>query len=370
MGALIAVIALALAILSYLRPWSSAPAKPLTSPSTDSFFPIAGWDFVSFTNGWVEALRPPGNTAVLYSTADAGRSWKQVRTPGLDTHPTFNLQALDSRHLLATTNSPDALWWSADGGQSWENRSPPALKQAGSAGRSRWAHFFLDAQHGWLLDSPSDSTQADQLSILWGTDNASVSWHEVWRLDPRSPEFVAVQRQGIHAALSFLDTTTGLLGIRFPDESRLYRTADGGRTWRLVGLPLGKAPLLIFLVAHTRDGAAIVITSDGIQAMATVSRNGGAWEPPRPLPDPLGRGIPFRPAILDHDHWMLALGDKFFVTNDAGQRFASFMPSVPPAHRLGTEIWFGDRMHGWADAGDSMLWSEDGGRSWKLAQPP
>jgi photosystem II stability/assembly factor-like uncharacterized protein len=205
---------------------------------------------------------------------------------------------------------------------------------------------------------------------LWATDNAGVTWREVWRLDPRSPEFVSVQRLGIHAALSFLDTTTGLLGIRFPDESRLYRTADGGRTWRLVGLPLGKPPLLIFLVAQTRDGAAVVITSDGIQAMAIASRGGDAWEPPRPLPDPLGRGIPFRPAILDHDHWMLALGDKFFVTNDAGQRFASFMPSVPPAHRLGTEIWFGDRMHGWADAGDSMLWSEDGGRSWKLAQPP
>jgi photosystem II stability/assembly factor-like uncharacterized protein len=45
-------------------------------------------------------------------------------------------------------------------------------------------------------------------------------------------------------------------------------------------------------------------------------------------------------------------------------------PSVPPGHRLGTDIQFADRLHGWTAAGDSMLWSEDGGRSWNLARPP
>lgn len=115
-AALIAVVALALAIVVSLRPWSSTPARVLPSPSTTSFFQIARWDFISFTTGWVKVLRRPGNTAVLYSTADAGRTWRQVGTPGSDTHPIFDLELLDSRHLLAATSSPDALWWSSDGG--------------------------------------------------------------------------------------------------------------------------------------------------------------------------------------------------------------------------------------------------------------
>ena len=365
-GALIAVIALALAVVVSLRPWPWAPAKPLPSPPINSFFPIERWDFVSFTNGWVEARRPPGDTALLYSTADAGRSWKQVRTPGPDTHPLFDLQALDSRHLLATTSSPEALWWSNDGGQSWEDRSPPALNQVGQAARRRFGHFFLDPQHGWLLDSPIDSTQADQPSTLWATTDAGVMWHAVWRLDPRTPEFAEVLREGLHVGLSFRDPMTGWLALRTTQKSRLYRTNDGGSSWRQVTLPL--SALLMNAVAHTPDGAAILITSNGYGSYATVitSRDGGDhWESKRQLPDALG-GIPFRFSFLDHDHWLYGNGDDIFITNDAGQAWTTFKPSVPAGHRLG-EVRFADRLHGWADAGDAMLRSEDGGRTWKLA---
>jgi photosystem II stability/assembly factor-like uncharacterized protein len=37
---------------------------------------------------------------------------------------------------------------------------------------------------------------------------------------------------------------------------------------------------------------------------------------------------------------------------------------------MGTEVRFADRFHGWANAGDSMLRSEDGGRTWKVVPPP
>jgi photosystem II stability/assembly factor-like uncharacterized protein len=205
--------------------------------------------------------------------------------------------------------------------------------------------------------------------MLWATTDAGATWRQVWRLDPRSPEFAGVLREGLHVGLSFRDSMTGWLAMRSIDQSRLYRTDDGGRSWRLVSLPI--SALLMDAVAHTPDGAAILITSNGYGSHATAitSRDGGDhWESPRPLPDALG-GVPFRFAFLDHDHWLYGNRDDIFITNDAGQTWTSFRPSVPPGYGLGSEVQFADRLHGWADAGVTMLRSEDGGHTWKLAGP-
>lgn len=361
---LVAVAALVLAVIVSLP--SSPPVRPqvVASPSSNLSVQIARWDFVSFTTGWVEVLQQG-----LYSTSDGGRSWRQVTRPGTAYVDVFDFQPLDDRNLLATTSAPEALWWSNDGGQSWENRSPPAL-QVVPAGRRRFGHFFLDTRHGWLLDSPSDPSQTDTPSTLWATTDGGVTWRDIWRLDPRTPEFAGILREGLHAGLTFRDPMTGWLAIRTTQQSRLYRTDDGGRTWPPDTLPL--SALLISEVAHTRDNAAILIASNGFggHARAITSRDGGDhWELPRQLPDDLG-GVPFRFAFLDHDHWLYANGDTVFMTNDAGQRWTSFKPSVPPGHRLGTEVRFVDRLHGWANAGDALLRSEDGGRSWTLVRPP
>src|ERR1700682_1365747 len=45
-------------------------------------------------------------------------------------------------------------------------------------------------------------------------------------------------RHGRPRGLSFRDSMTGWLAMRSIDQSRLYRTDDGGRSWRLVSLPL------------------------------------------------------------------------------------------------------------------------------------
>jgi photosystem II stability/assembly factor-like uncharacterized protein len=367
---LVAVAALVLAVIVSLP--SSPPVQPQAgaSPSSNSSVQIARWDFISFTTGWVEVFRPPGLSTSLYSTVDGGRSWRQVRSPGLDSVPIFDFQPLDNLHLLATTDSPDALWWSNDGGASWKNRSPPALNQVGRAGQRRFGHFFLDTRYGWLLDSPSDPTHADQPSSLWATTDGGVTWLEIWRLDPRTPEFADVLRKGFHAGLTFRNPKTGWLALRTTRESRLYRTDDGGHSWRRVTLPL--SALLIDAVALTPDGAAIVISSNGFGSHGTaiISRDSGDhWDAKRQLPDDLG-GIPFRIAFLNHDHWLYANGDTLFITDDAGQRWTSFKPSFPPGQRLGTEVRFADRLHGWADAGDAMLRSVDGGRTWTLVRPP
>lgn len=367
---LVAVTALVLAVIVSLP--SSPPVQPAPAGSSprDTSIQIARWDFISVTTGWVEVLPRRGITPTLYSTGSGGRSWRQVASPSSEYPSIFDFQPLDSRHLLATTDSPDALWWSDDGGQSWVIRSPPAINQLGPAGPRRFGHFFLDTRHGWLLDAPSDSTQADQPSTLWATTDAGLTWAEVWRLDPRTPEFAGVLRTGLHVGLSFRDPMTGWLALRTTEQGRLFRTDDGGHSWRRVTLP--RSSLLMTAPAHTPDGAAILITSNGYGSHGTAitSRDGGDhWQFPSQLPDDLG-GIPFRFAFLDHDHWLYANGDTVFTTNDAGQRWTSFKPSVPPGHRLGTEVRFVDRLHGWANAGDALLRSEDGGRSWTLVWRP
>ena len=220
---LVAVAALALAVIVSLPSSPPVQRQPAASESPKPSIQIARWDFISFTTGWVEVLRRRPTSAAVYSTVDGGRSWREVSSPITDSIDIFDFQPLDSRHLVATTSTPEALWWSNDGGQSWENRSPPALNQ-GPAGRRRFGHFFLDTRHGWLLDSPSDPTHADQPSTLWATTDGGVTWVDVWRLDPRIPEFADVLREGFHAGLNFRDPMTGWLTLRTTQQSRLYRT--------------------------------------------------------------------------------------------------------------------------------------------------
>jgi photosystem II stability/assembly factor-like uncharacterized protein len=327
--------------------------------------------FTSFTTGWVEVIRSPSQGVGLYSTIDAGRNWKPVATPGPDPDRFFDLQVLDNRHLLATTDLPDGLWISDDGGKTWAKRSPSALSPQASVHRSRWGQFFLDARHGWVLDSPSNPAEGNVPSVLWATSDGGVTWNEAGRLDPRSPEFGGVLRQGVGVDLSFRDTTTGFLGLRFIHETMLYRTDDGGRTWRPVVLPLEHLGALNFQITQTRDGAVIVFSSNGSVTMSIASRDGGDhWEAPNQLPESLGgfRRIGF----LDHDHWRsISLhGGLVLVTNDAGKTWASFSPSVPPQHLLEDAMWFGDRLHAWGRAANLLLRSEDGGHAWSSAGPP
>jgi len=364
-AALVAVAALALAVIVSLPPPPGVQPKPVPSSSSNSWVQIARWDFISFTTGWVEVLRR-GVPTSLYATTDGGRSWRQVSSPATDSIDLFDFQALDANHLVATTSTPEVLWWSSDGGQSWQNRSPPALK-VGPEGRRRFGHFFLDTRLGWLLDAPSDPTHADQPSTLWATTDGGITWLEIWRLDPQNPEFAGVVREGFHVGLSFRDPMTGWLSLRTTQQSRLYRTDDGGRSWRRVTLPL--TALLMTAVTHTRDGGAILITSsgEGSYGTAITSRDGGDhWESKRQLPDDLG-GIPFQFAFLDHDHWRYANGDTFFITNDAGQTWTQVDTYLPGQVQ---QLQILDARHAWGMNGDGLAFTSDGGTSWTRVKPP
>jgi photosystem II stability/assembly factor-like uncharacterized protein len=126
------------------------------------------------------------------------------------------------------------FWLTEDGGRTWLRVHLPGLASGGVAdGRADpLANVsdvqFVDLRHGWV------STMAG--SGIYRTTDGGRSWRV-----SIPPGCAAVCEGG---AVSFLDARNGyaLVDTRAPDN-RLFRTVDGGRTWRLVSQPTVFGPV-------------------------------------------------------------------------------------------------------------------------------
>jgi photosystem II stability/assembly factor-like uncharacterized protein len=120
------------------------------------------------------------------------------------------------------------LLWTRDGGEQWSEITPPALSDG-----SVLVATFLSPDKGWLaVRSAADG----QLSILHTADGGAR-----WAALPLAGDapFEAV-------SLQFLDEQNGWVAVKLAassafDLGRLYRTADGGKTWTVSTLPGGSS---------------------------------------------------------------------------------------------------------------------------------
>jgi photosystem II stability/assembly factor-like uncharacterized protein len=230
---------------------SSTPLFAIEFLDRDRGFAGGGWPLIN--------EHGPGR--ILLRTNDGGRSWTRIyrdRRGGYRTgiDPFVALWFFDGAHGWARTGAckccPSALcagkvMTTSDGGKTW--RGNGAGVQLGTATRS-------DAL---LIPSCVDGP----CEVLWRTSNAARSWHPVGGLPVRS-----IGR--IYAAGSdvFLET----------DDTAVYASADGGRTWRF--LPALSRPRALWaeralalrpgLVALASYSGAVSVSTNGGRAFRTV----------------------------------------------------------------------------------------------------
>lgn len=145
----------------------------------------------------------------------------------------FHLISVDQGWVL----SDNHLYWTADGGDTWDLISPPLPGQSTIAGVD-----FIDSLEGRVLMLIDAAAGEDPVYSLGVTHDGGTTW-ETGTLDLFSPGDVNAIPDKVY--MQWLGPQTGWLvikratGINFSIGS-LFRTDDGGLTWTQLSIPIGE----------------------------------------------------------------------------------------------------------------------------------
>lgn len=212
------LVVIACSVVLYLRPavFAFGGGNDKSAPVTESAYRVGAIDFVSPRVGWVVALLPSGDAALM-RTSDGGRSWRRQLSVDGDVHPQYMKFFNEKVGVFALLRTRPILYRTMDGGTTWTQR--PALVPETSV--VSWS--FVDGDHGWMLVLHSSAAPAR----LWRTTDGGVGWEDMG--PPLRPPQQAYQ---VH----FSDASTGWLAASGP-KPLAYKSEDGGAMWRPAALP-------------------------------------------------------------------------------------------------------------------------------------
>lgn len=127
----------------------------------------------------------------------------------------------------------DLILWSEDGGATWRDLSPPG---PAAAGRIPYA-VFLDQKHAWVTYYPAEGALPEP-SVVWRTSDGGQSWRDA-RPPAGQDDFAGVSGP---VQFQFIDPQHGwlmlFLGAGMSHSYvALYQTGDGGENWQLLAEP-------------------------------------------------------------------------------------------------------------------------------------
>jgi photosystem II stability/assembly factor-like uncharacterized protein len=283
--------------------------------------------------GWSVTDQPDAN-ALLF-TPDGGIHWINVTPLNSSGQPVSvrNVDVLTS--LVAWVVSiqgfdPGPVFRTTDGGQIWNSpTTPPFLKSV----------HFIDAQNGWGLSGVGALGSME--TYIYRSADAGNTWIKVASTTDGN-ESSGLPFAGNKVGMTFLNTARGWVtgAIGADDWMYLYRTDDGGRTWRQQSLPLPPQA-----TPHWNDWTmppTFFTVQDGI--------------------------LPIGYAIRSEAHTDIAAVIVFYVTHDGGTTWAYTTP-VPMTQGNGFSTSFADMNHGWVTDGDALYVTTDGGSHWTTIPP-
>jgi photosystem II stability/assembly factor-like uncharacterized protein len=172
---------------------------------------------------------PAAGTARLVASADFGRSFTSIgpsTAAGTISDGVFFLNREDGWFPVYNVNTAaETLYRTRNGGHSWRASGAPG--HVGAPGSHDTVQFITPA-HGWLLDiEPTGPVES-----LFVTTDGGAHWRTVARARPgHGPGVLPGLGQ-----IQFGPGGAGWLGGG-PFSRALYRTGDGGRTWRRARIP-------------------------------------------------------------------------------------------------------------------------------------
>jgi len=217
-----------------------------------------------------------GAGSTILRTDDGGLSWQKFIV-GSDTLDFRDIDAIDAQtaYVMSIGNGPASrIYKTTDGGTTWKvqfrNKDEKAFLDAMS---------FWDANHGIAFGDSVDK----QFYILTTADGGR-TWSRVpaTNLPPAQGNEGAFAASGTNIAL--FGKSYAWIGTGAAAKSRVLRTTNGGRTWRVADTPLASGPSSgIFSIAF-RDAKHGVIAggdykkeSEAVDNLAVTSDGGVTW---------------------------------------------------------------------------------------------
>jgi len=324
-------------------------------------------------NGWAVT-----DTQIV-RTNDGGITWYNVSPPDMvETGYSVGTFFLGNDH--AWVQKPDlekypnsgTLYRTTDGGRSWDNFVVPF---------SGGDLSFVDAEHGWALADLGVGAGSNAVAVFQ-TTNGGASWEKTYTNDPNDKDASdSLPLGGIKSDLIPLDMNTAwVTGVTYaPGEVYLYRTIDGGRSWKQVGLPLPpEAPN--FELGIDKDQMKFVSPADAYLALRM---SGDATETAVYVTHDAGNTWRLTPTVLDGagassfltgQDAILYNGEQFQVTHDGADSWTAVAPDMAFGETFVT-MDFVNSMSGWVITIDpstnhrSLYRTQDGGLTWLPVVP-
>lgn len=314
--------------------------------------------------------RPGAATSARVTTPLPTPSGKGGPTIYLPTDVVLSAPASDIVWVLV---AGQLLYVSTDGGSNFDQRTLPDPNFAPTS------ISFADASNGMALAGGPAGTQCQGGGLhLWRTTDGARSWRLV-----SSVTFSPVPAGGIPFAqckefVSLVDAAHAFVTAWDPNsQPTIYRTADGGLTWRASKLPdpagfttYGAGDALR-ANAVQRFGDSYLVTAEGSQPSGLeeyvfLSEDGGAtWSPIAKAPDAFGF------AVVTPSRWLVISNDGSATeTLDAGRTWHSLATDYMDAAGVASEFFFADPSVGYGTVRGSIYRSVDGGRHWARIETP
>jgi len=343
---------------------------------------------------WTEG----GENPALWKTSDGGQSWSSVPLDGLhfeqpDLASTALTYFLDADHgWIGWSDSKGMnLARTGNGGKLWEQMTFPGTDHPVK-------FSFFNDREGWLLTSGDAAMMHNQKKIYHTGDGGKtweIISSDTGYIPSDSATPDALPQVGISTGLVFRNAEEGLVTMDNPVSGTmlLYRTQDGGKSWHPVSLnaPEGISGEIAYsrLSAPVFSGGQLTVgimpamLHIGDRDVVTLYRTedgGKSWRAAA-IPDSQAIADPGRISFADADHgWAIPADGKIVQTNDGGkswetvqtdQTFAEIMQNHPSI----LQVSFQTGGTGWIlcasdDRTDFLLLrTADGGDSWNLLTP-
>ncbi len=370
---------------------SPTPAPDPPPPGPD----VAGAQFVDGTHGWalVDSLALEGCCSApvpqrLEWTADGGTSWTDITPPsargatliGVD----FRTGAEGWAVIGSEPSLPPLISHTTDAGRRWSTeRLPSGQAVLGSYSSADMA--FSDASHGWVVVD-----EGSNANTFYGIGYRTIDGGRSWKS-------LSVPARG---AVYFATATDGWIVGGGAPGGGFYATHNAGSTWSAASLPLpstyasddvaygAPGPALGVMGTPVVEAAFSDPTSGTVVGVGFyVSHDAGhSWSLSGVYKVPAPNGNGFSSAIVSDAAWWLSPPewphDSLVMTVDAGTTWSTRTSPAPQGASAGG-LTFGDLDHGWAlvnFAGCRMYKSDcfsatrlyatsDGAISWRSLNP-
>lgn len=330
---------------------------------------------------WAETFAPETRARQILRSDDGGNSWQRVTPslPGnLEIRTTDFLNDDDAWLVVTAPGEPlprvAPLWATTDGGEAWDRVGVLPLACYSAAGDidAIPAVQFVDANDGWCgLNTPGGAAATN----LYRTRDGGRSWQDL---------------DGPISLTAVKDRTTGPVAGRFntpasgwasaacpgqPASDCLYRSDDGGVSWKRVMLPAPPGDLTIsaFPIGTGPDlamGGYDHIRSNARTVFLLSADSGTTWREVVPPGDPRVWAI----SIPGNADWRLVSQDQVLATDDAGHRWRTIhadrtltIPENPHAitgpttYITPTTAWFtpgNEQQQAWKTTDGGLTWTQ------------